>query len=194
MQAKAPVLLDPFVPAPDVRGRHQITIRAPAPLVMEVARNFNIESLWLVRALFNLRARLLGAPAQPQSQAGLVEQMRRLGWGRLAEDHNHYFIAGATCRPWQIEPGFSPVAPDSFADFAEPDQVKIAWTIEAIELGPALTRFATETRVAATDEQSRIKFRRYWRKFGAGIVLIRLVLLPAVRNRAESIWQSRSEI
>jgi hypothetical protein len=85
---------------------------------------------------------------------------------------------------------FSPIAAGQFAAFAEPDQVKIAWTIESNSLGPDLTRFATETRVAATDEQARKKFRRYWRKFGVGIVLIRLVLLPAVRHRAERIWRA----
>jgi len=197
MQSATHALLDPFVPTHDVRGRHAVTIQAPAELVMDVARKFNIESIWLVRTLFHLRARILGASAQPRaglSQSGLIDQMQRLGWGRLAEERGHYFIAGATCRPWNLEPGFTPIAPESFAAFAEPDQVKIAWTLEAEELAPALTRFATETRAVATDEPARIKFRRYWRKFGIGIVLIRLVLLPAVRRRAERIWRNQSEI
>ena len=71
--------------------------------------------------------------------------------------------------------------------------MKIAWTLEATPLAPALTRFATETRVVATDEEARIKFRRYWRKFGMGIVLIRLVLLPALRKRAERLWRNKRE-
>ena len=161
---------------------------------MEVARNFDIESLWFVRTLFKLRAWLLRAPASALSErAGLVEQMQRIGWQCLAEDADRYFIAGAACRPWEAEPGFSPVDAENFARFAEPDRVKIAWTLEATQLAPARTRFATETRAAATDEIAGIKFRRYWRKFGAGIVLIRLVLLPAVRRRAERIWRSHME-
>jgi hypothetical protein len=67
--------------------------------------------------------------------------------------------------------------------------VKIAWTLEAESLGPALSRFATETRVAATDEQARIKFRRYWRVFGIGIVMIRRLLLPVLRREAEREWK-----
>ena len=113
------------------------------------------------------------------------------GWPNLAEDRDHYYVAGAICRPWNAEPGFTAIASDQFAAFAEPDGVKIAWTLEAAELGPALTRFATETRAAATDQQARIKFQHYWRKFGAGIILIRLVLLPVLRRRAEKTWRNR---
>jgi hypothetical protein len=80
---------------------------------------------------------------------------------------------------------FTPVAPERFAAFSEPDMVKIVWTLEAEPLGPALTRFRTETRVLATDDWARRRFRRYWRMFGAGIVLIRWLLLPALRREAE---------
>lgn len=183
-----PALLDRFIPNPEVRGRHEITIHAPADLVISAARNFEIESIWLVRTLFRLRAILLGAPTPaPESRLGLVAQMAGLGWNCLDEDRERYFVAGAACKPWQAEVVFSPIAAGQFAAFAEPDQVKIAWTLEADALGPELTRFATETRVVATDERARKEFRRYWRKFGVGIVMIRLVLLPALRRRAECL-------
>lgn len=186
---KTEALLDRFVPVAEVRERHTIIIRAPAAQVMDVARNFQIESIWIVRMLFRLRARLMGERVhRTEQRLGLVEQMLGIGWQLLAEDPDHYLVAGAACRPWQVEPGFTPVKGD-FALFAQPDRVKIAWTLEAAVLEPALTRFATETRVAAADEESRTKFRRYWRKFGAGIVLIRLVLLPAIRHRAEQLWR-----
>ena len=194
MKIARPALLDRFVPLADVRGRHHVVIHASAALVIQVARNFNIESIWLVRSLFKLRAKLLGAPPYVQSQAGLIEQMQSIGWACLAEDCDRYFIAGATCRPWQAEPGFTPIPPESFAAFSVPGQVKIAWTLEAEEIAPALTQFATETRVVATDEQARKKFRLYWRKFGAGIILIRLVLLPVIRRRAERIWRDRTKM
>jgi hypothetical protein len=68
--------------------------------------------------------------------------------------------------------------------------VKIAWTLEAEPLGDELTRFATETRAAATDAEARAKFRRYWRRFGIGIILIRKLLLPAVQRQAERQWRA----
>jgi len=193
MAISTPALLDRFVPQPDVRGRHETTVHAPSALVMDAARNFDIESVFIVRTLFQLRGAFLGAASssvrQPQ---GLVAQMHAIGWQCLAEDRDHYFVAGACCRPWLADPAFSPVDASHFASFAEPDLVKIAWTLEATPLAPAITRFATETRAVATDERARIKFRRYWRKFGAGIVLIRLVLLPAIRKQAERRWRTQA--
>jgi len=191
MTASANALLDCFVPCPDVRGRLTITVRAPAEFVMDVARRFEIESLWIVRTLFRLRAALLRAPAPPTQRLGLVCQMRKIGWACLAEDPARYFVAGAACRPWQADPGFSPIASEDFLNFVQPDCVKIAWTLETSALGAAKTRFATETRVVATDNAARAKFKTYWRKFGVGIVLIRLVLLPALRRRAEKAWRER---
>ena len=36
-----------------------------------------------------------------------------------------------------------------------------------------------------TDDAARRKFRRSWRFFGVGIVMIRWLLLPALRRAAE---------
>lgn len=184
-------VLDRFIPRPDRSGRHEISIHAPAELVLDVARDFDMQSVPLVRAILWLRSRLLGArtPAA-RPPAGLVSEMLELGWGRLAEEPGRFFVAGAACQPWQADVVFTPIAPERFATYAEPGQVKIAWTLEAEALGPALTRFATETRVVATDEQARARFRRYWRVFGVGIVMIRRLLLPAVRREAERRWQA----
>lgn len=184
-------VLDRFVPRPDMGGRHEITIHAPAELVLDVARNFDMQSIPMVRAIFWLRAKVLRArmpAARPPT--GLVSEMLGLGWGCLAEEPGYFFIAGAACQPWQADVVFSPIAPEQFATYAEPDQVKIAWTLETVALGPTLTRFATETRVVATNDQARTKFRRYWRIFGIGIVMIRRLLLPALRRQAERQWQA----
>lgn len=184
-------VLERFMPYADERKRHEITIRAPARLALEVARHFDMQSIRIVRALFWLRAKLLGAkmPAA-RRPTGLVAHMLALGWGCLADDPGRFFVAGAACQPWQADVVFSPIAPEQFAVYAEPGQVKIAWTLEAKALGSALTRFATETRVVATDAHARAKFRRYWRVFGIGIVLIRRLLLPAIRGQAEQQWRS----
>jgi hypothetical protein len=185
-----PGLLDQFIPHPDIRKRHQIRIRAPAAFVLHWARELDIQSIPFVRALFLLRARLLGAKVSPRRPAGLVAEMVSLGWGCLAEQPERFFVAGAVCQPWQANVTFRSIAPEQFAGFAEPDLVKIAWTLEAEPLGPTLTRFATETRAVATDERARLKFRRYWWAFGSGIVLIRWLLLSAVRREAERRWVS----
>jgi hypothetical protein len=187
-----PKLLDRFIPHPDVRERHEITIRAPAGFVLHWACNLDIQSIPLVHGIFWLRAKLLRAKVVPRRPAGLVAEMLGLGWGRLAEQPERFFVAGAVCQPWQANVTFRTIAPERFADFADPDQVKIAWTLEAEPLAPALTRFATETRVVATDPSAQAKFRRYWWAFGAGIVMIRWLLLRAVHREAERRWQPDS--
>jgi hypothetical protein len=83
---------------------------------------------------------------------------------------------------------FEPIAAERFATWAEPGQVKIAWTLEAEALGPARTRFAHETRAVATDAEARRRFLRYWRWARFGIVAVRLLWLPAVRRAAQRRW------
>jgi len=186
-----PALLDRFIIRADERRRHEITIRAPAALVMAAARNFDLQSIRTIRAIFWLRSKILGArPAPPRPPQGLVADMLDLGWRCLGEEPDRYFVAGAICQPWRPDVVFYGVKPEQFADYAEPDRVKIAWTLEVEALGPSLTRFATETRVAATDDVARKEFRRYWHMFGIGIVAIRRLLLPALRRRAEQAWRS----
>jgi len=183
------VPLERFIPHPDVRERFETTIRAPADLVMDVAGEFDMQSLPVVKLIFRLRERLTratrGVPRKPQ---GILEETRALGWGLLAEQPGRFVVCGATCQPWLANVAFSAVAPDQFLAYAQPGQVKIAWTLEAAEIGPGLTRFGQETRAVATDLQARIRFRRYWRWARFGIIAIRLLLLPAIRKAAERRW------
>jgi len=183
-------VLDRYILQPDVRARHEITIHAPPGLVLDVARELDMQSIPLIRAIIWLRARLLGARGTPARRAtGLVAEALALGWGRLEHVPDRWFVAGAVCRPWHANVEFTAIPPDRFATYAEPDRVKIAWTLEAVPLDEGRTRFATETRAVATDDAARAKFRRYWRTFGIGIVVIRWLILPALRREAERRWR-----
>jgi hypothetical protein len=191
---RSPSPLDPFIPYPDIRERFETTVRAPADLVMNVAAHFDMQSLPLVKLIFRLRGRLMGAsPSAPRTSLGILEETRSLGWGLLAEQPGRFVVCGARCQPWLANVTFSALAPDEFAAYAAPGQVKIAWTLQAQEAGPALTRFVQETRAIATDEQARVQFRRYWRWARFGIVAIRLLLMPAVRREAERRWAMTAE-
>jgi hypothetical protein len=156
---------------------------------MDVARHFDMQSIFLVRAIFWLRAKAMGATAaaaSPLPTLGL-DALQSMGWGVLDEQPGRYYIAGASCQPWLADVVFTPIPPDAFAGYAEPERVKIVWTLEAEPLGEGggECRFATETRAAGTDAAARAKFRRYWRLARFGIVAIRLLLVPAIRRRAE---------
>lgn len=180
-------LIDRFIPHAHVAERRETRIRAPASVVFALAQHFDLQSIPLVRALFWLRAKLLGAATPPRDlfSHGLLTETRAFGWGVLAHRPGRELVVGAVTQPWQPQVRFTAIEPARFATFSEPDVVKIVWTLEAEPLAPALTRFRTETRVLATDVAACKKFRRYWRVFGVGIVLIRWRALAALRREAE---------
>ncbi len=186
-----PSPLEPFIPEPDVAERFATEVKAPAPVVFEVACGMDLQSLPLVRAVFRLRERLMGAaPHPPREPQGLIQELVGLGWSLLVNQPGELVVGGAACQPWKADVVFRSIPRSRFAAYAEPDAVKIAWTLECHALGPERTRFVTETRAVATDALARGRFRRYWRWARFGIVAIRLLLLPAVRREAERRWRS----
>jgi hypothetical protein len=186
-------LLDPFLPEPDVCEQHATLVRAPADLVLDVARGLDMQSIPAVHSIFWLRSTLMGAKDTASGKGvGLVALTRGLGWGVLLDQPGRAYVSGAACQPWKADVVFTPIPPEAFAAYAEPDRVKIVWSLETEALEPELTRLSTETRVAATDEQARAEFLRYWRFARFGIVAIRRLLLPAVRREAERRWRVRS--
>lgn len=63
--------------------------------------------------------------------------------------------------------------------------MKIVWTLRADAISPYSSIVRSETRAVATDASARRKFRWYWSRFSAGIVLIREISLRLVKNEAE---------
>ena len=184
-------LLDRFIPDPGMRHRHQTIVRAPAAFVLDTAWSLDLRSLPLVRAIFRLRALMLGAEGRGTDWSqGFVKELLQMGWGVLAEEKGRWLVAGAVCQPWLADVVMKPIPPDRFAEFCEPGQVKIVWTLEADPLDEDRCRFSTETRTVGTDAEAQAKFRRYYRRFGVGMVLVRLLLLPALRREAERRWRA----
>ncbi len=106
----------------------------------------------------------------------------------LHEQPGRLLICGAVCQPWFGDVTFTAIPPNQFAGYAEPAQVKIAWSLEALEKANNVTLFVHEVRALPTDDEARRKFLRYWRWARFGIVAIRLLLLPAIRRQAERDW------
>jgi hypothetical protein len=181
-----PLPLDRFIPCPDVRERFATTVHAPPWLVMRVARDFDLQSVWLVRMIFVLREWIMWSRRAPPRQArGLVDELTTLGWGVLADEGDELLACGAYAQPWKADVGFSSAAPETFAAFARPNLVKIAWTIETRAISDRTTELAHETRAVATDDEARRLFLGYWRWARFGIIAIRWLVLPAIRREAE---------
>jgi hypothetical protein len=179
--------LDSFIPSPIARERFAVSVRAPAALVYDVATTFDMQSIWSVRTIFEMRERIMGSRPGVRVPRGFLEELRGLGWGCLLERPGELYVGGAVCQPWLADVKFRAVPTEQFAKFAEPGLVKIAWTLQARPLEAHLTDLSSETRVAATDNAARTRFLAYWRWARVGIYSIRWLLLPAIRSKAEGI-------
>jgi hypothetical protein len=180
------LLIDRFLPRGDVDECHEVLVRAPVHVVLDTARHFDVQSIPAVRGIFWLRSRILHShDAPPRSGTEFLAETLALGWRILAERPGRELVVGAACQPWLADVEFQPIPAPEFAAWSEPDHVKIVWTLEVEPLRLRLTRLRTRTRAVATDDGARRKFRAYWRRFGGGVVMIRWLLLPAIRREAE---------
>ena len=179
-------LLDRFMPSYEIVERHQIAIAAPAAVTLAAARAVDLSRSPLARAIFRGREIILGAtPDRGPRPRSLLAEVQSLGWGVLADIPGREVVVGAVTRPWEANVTFRSIPGDSFAAFAEPGYVKIAWTLRADPVGGDASIFRTETRAIATDARSRAKFRWYWSFLSPGIVLIRMSMLGPVKAEAE---------
>jgi hypothetical protein len=185
--AFADPLLDRYMPAYEVVERHEVHINAPAPIVLATAREQDLMGLPLVRAIFKTRELLMGAapPRRDPVPNGLLAEMLSLGWGVLAEVPDREVVVGSVTRPWEANVIFTALPHDTFAAFAEPGFVKIAWSLRADPIGADRCVFRTETRAIATDHVARARFRRYWAFVSPGVALIRRLSLAPLKNKAE---------
>lgn len=179
-------VLDRFMPHFEVVERHHTNVAAPAETTFEAAKEMELSSSPVVRAIFKGRELIFGTiPNERRQPKGIVAEMLSLGWGVLAETPGREIVLGAVTKPWEPNVTFRPIAPDSFAAFGEPGYVKIAWTLRADPVASNTSIFRTETRAVATDEYARAKFRLYWSFVSPGIWLIRRMLLGPVKADAE---------
>jgi len=176
-----------FMPRPDAYDAHEIVINAPADVVFDRAAAVDMGSLPLLRAIFWLRAKIIGDAPVTRKPQGIVAETLGLGYRILAQEPGRLLVMGAATRPWEKNVTFQPIAPDAFLAFHEPNLVKIVWTIEAEPLGRSRTRLLTETRAQATDMHARRRFTLYWIAFNVGIHFIRWSMLREIRRQAEGV-------
>jgi hypothetical protein len=117
-------LLDGFMPRYDVVERHALALAAPAGVVLRHARALDLSRAPIARAIFRARELLFRQTAgtAPPSR-GLIDDMRAIGWGLLAETPDREIVMGGYTRPWEPAPVFHAVPADGFAAFDEPGVV-----------------------------------------------------------------------
>jgi hypothetical protein len=96
-------------------------------------------------------------------------------------------VFGGVLQAWRLTGGETPPELDAegVRDFAEPGWVKIGMEFR-LTSAVGGTHLSSETRVAATDPETRRRFNRYWFVVGPGSSTIRWEVLAAVAVKAEA--------
>ena len=189
------MLLDRFLPDPDVSKRHSIVIPAPRERVFDALLRYDFERSLVSRGLMGLRGyggrvrRAAGRPA-----GSLPERLVRFGFTLLGETPGEEIVFGLVGRFWRLDGGLRGVSAAEFESFSEPGFAKAAWNLyvgSGLHLphgGSGLhlphCELSTETRVACFGEAARRKFLLYWRLIEPFSGWIRRSLLSGVRRSA----------
>jgi hypothetical protein len=184
-----------FLPGCEVAEMFETTVAAPAQLTFSVAENTSLDASSMMRAIFRGRELLMRSRAeQPLVRAGVVDQMRAIGWGVLSDSSHREIVLGAVTQPWRSNVAFHALPLEEFRAFDQPGHVKIVVTIAADSIDDTTSTLRIETLARATDSGARKLFRRYWAVFSPGILLIRVVALGNVKREAERRFRRRSSV
>jgi hypothetical protein len=186
------MLIDGFLPKPDVIERHESVVRADGDTAYRVIRTLDFARSPVVRGLFLLR----GIPGMlrhgrrdgeiPYTTPHLrLEDVLGFGFVVLAEEPGVEIVLGVVGRFWRPRGDIIRMQPEEFESFARPGFAKGAMNIRVEPAGDGLTRIATETRVRCTDARSRRSFLRYWRLIGPFSALIRRRMLAMAKAAVE---------
>ncbi|HEU4898843.1 MAG TPA: nitroreductase/quinone reductase family protein [Actinomycetota bacterium] len=188
----AKLLIDQVLPRSDLAVAHARVFPVQPEVCYQTARRLDFFQVPLIRTLIGLRGlpqRLAGVltghhtPAAPaRRRLRLADDLAGLGFSRLGETPGVELLWGQVSRPWKPLAGSigPPRTAEAFAGFDQPGFAKIAFSLRVDPHGEGASVLTLETRVALTDEQSRRRFRRYWRLIGPFSALIRRLALRQV--------------
>jgi len=182
------LLIDKYLPEFDVRDYHEATVTAEPTHAYRVLRSLDFNSSFIIRTLSAIRslpARLLRrneAKARQIPGQPFVDFALTIGWQILEEIPDSELVVGAVTQPWAADVQFQGMSGSDLVAFNEPGFTKIVWSMAVIPESDNRSRVVLETRVTATDETSRRKFKRYWFVFGPFIGLIRRIILRLLKR------------
>jgi hypothetical protein len=179
------LLLDEFLPSYDHVVSVSRVFRAPPEEVLKAAVTLDLYRLPVARILLaarglparmsDARARRRGETLSPEPPTFRIRDLPAHGWILLGERPGTELVFGTVTKPWRALGGEpkQPVTTESFATFSDAGFAKMAESTSVTPYGAHACILTLETRVLATDEDSRRRFQRYWRATGPFIKLIR---------------------
>jgi len=179
--------LDDVVPNPEYRIRHTRVVGAPPSVVWDELQHVTMSALplgWALEAVRLLPARLSGRTHEPLAGRSFLDVTPI---PVLFAERPNVVISAGLSQAWRLLGGLRPPRLDAAAmrAWSEPGWIKagMEFRFEPIRVG---TLLSTETRVLATDPESRRAFGRYWFFIRPSSAAIRREVLRTVAQRAES--------
>lgn len=172
-----------LLPEPDRLEIDRVDVAMEAGSVWEIVRHANLARSPLIRTLFAVRTlptKLRGGAVDPvEMRIDDITGGTEPGFRLLAESEREV-VVGAIGKVWELDIPFVDVRTgEEFAAFDEPGFTKVAWAVRVLPRGEHQSRLELELRVRSTDDESRSKFRRYFRIVGPGSRFIRRSLLAS---------------
>jgi hypothetical protein len=171
--------LDAFLPVYEFSERHALVIDASPARIDDALRAVSISDIPVTRALWFIRrfGRRYGDATKPFVAGGLPAVV-------LEDVPSEGIVLGLTGQFWRLRGDSDPAKPRTATEFAAYDRPDACKAVIDFRVGSTL--LTTETRVHVPDSGARRKFARYWALIRPFSGLIRILLLRAVRRRAEA--------
>lgn len=181
--------LDHFVPVYQFNEIHSVRVMASRAQVYKAIKAVTPDEILLFKALTWIRR--LGRPT-PQGVLNapggrpILETATKSSFLVLADERDREIvIATPVVAPVDFKPKREP-EPDDFRNVRATGFAIAAMNFLIESDGSTASIVTTETRVYATDAQTRTRFAAYWRVIYPGSALIRVMWLRAIKIRAEA--------
>ena len=184
------MLIDSFLPVPDVSEKHSIKILADYQTVYHALWTADLGSSAIVKGLLVLRSipHLVLHPGsrQPRTNRAITLQtLINAGFGLLGEEPNREVVLGVTGPFWRPTGNVLPFKAEDFKGPVRPGVARAVWNFSVAEAADGHSILSTETRVVCGDASSRRKFRAYWLFVRPFSGLIRHLMLRSVRRACD---------
>ena len=180
--------LDDVIPNPQYRMRQSRDVDAPLTVVWNELHRVTMSALPLGCVLEEARllpARLAGRKHRPLAGRTFLDVTPI---PVIFSERPHVVISAGLSQAWRLLGGVTPPSLDAAAlrAWSQPGWIKVGMEYRLKSTEPG-TLFSIETRVLATDPNTRRAFAAYWFFIRPGSVAIRREVLRIVARRAESI-------
>jgi len=165
------LLIDHYLPHPHFSLVRNAIVDAPVKETYAAARELDFTDVrggvvsvagWL-RMLPGRRHNRRHGPPRPPTRLTADDLDAGSPWTLLGDRPSTEFALGVAGRFWRPVIQWRRVEAEDFAAFEEPGYGKLVMAVSTFAYGPHCTLLTVHTRVALTDPESWLKFRRYWR-------------------------------